>query len=101
AKGSTPRPTSYIEERSSQKRDKILIYTKRAQDIKSILNSPKETTEELAKFRTGYSLTPLNRKPVTIRQKLFKILTDTYQKYKYGGQDKVSKELVARFVKLY
>ncbi|KAJ5159051.1 uncharacterized protein N7500_008702 [Penicillium coprophilum] len=52
-----------------------------------------------------------NGKPVAIRQKLFKILTDAHQKCKHGSRDKtftqvrkvyswVPKELIARFVKL-
>lgn len=119
---------SYVNELSVKKQDKALISARRAQQIRAVLNDPKDTSVGSAQFRFWVkkmfklepddSRVPDDRrwichegKPVAIREKLFKILTRAHEECKHGGRDKTSaevrriyswvpKELISRFVKI-
>ncbi|KAK5788490.1 hypothetical protein VI817_009448 [Penicillium citrinum] len=119
---------SYVDDLSVKKQDKALIHAKRARNIRTVLNDPKDTAVESAQFRfwvkkmfklqtVGVGTTECRKmichegKPVAIREKLFKILTKAHQQCQHGGRDKTSaqvrriyswvpKELISRFVKI-
>ncbi|KAJ5653503.1 hypothetical protein N7490_000506 [Penicillium lividum] len=119
---------SYVKELSVKKQDKALIHAKRARNIKNVLMEPKDTAIESAQFRfwvkkmfklqsTGVGAADCRKmichegKPVAIREKLFKILTQAHKQCQHGGRDKTSaqvrriyswvpKELISRFVKI-
>ncbi|CAG7935544.1 unnamed protein product [Penicillium nalgiovense] len=112
---------NYVEDLSTKKQDKALIYAKRARNIRTVLIDPKDTAVESAQFRYGISLIQsialLNKsdfgskrcssskrwgrmkmichegKPVAIREKLFKILTKAHQQCQHGGRDKTSAQV--------
>ncbi|KAJ5619562.1 hypothetical protein N7510_003546 [Penicillium lagena] len=97
---------SYVDDLSVKKQDKALIHSKRARNIKAVLNEPKDTSVESAQFRfwvkkmfklQAVGIAPDCRKmichegkPVAIREKLFKILTKAHQLCQHGGRDKTS-----------
>ncbi|QKX64338.1 uncharacterized protein TRUGW13939_11512 [Talaromyces rugulosus] len=119
---------SYVNELSVKKQDKALINARRARNIRNVLDNPKDTAIESAQFRFWvkkmFQLGPNDPrvpdhkklihhegKPVAIREKLFKILTQAHQQCQHGGRDKTStnvrqkyswvpKELISRFVKI-
>ncbi|KAJ5813880.1 uncharacterized protein N7503_000630 [Penicillium pulvis] len=119
---------SYVNELSVKKQDKALIHAKRARNIKNVLMEPKDTAIESAQFRfwvkkmfklqsAGIGTADCRKmichegKPVAIREKLFKILTQAHKQCQHGGRDKTSaqvrriyswvpKELISRFVKI-
>ncbi|KAJ5655630.1 hypothetical protein N7507_007580 [Penicillium longicatenatum] len=101
---------SYVNELSVKKQDKALIHAKRARNIKNVLMEPKDTAIESAQFRfwvkkmfklqsAGMGTTDCRKmichegKPVAIREKLFKILTQAHKQCQHGGRDKTSAQV--------
>ncbi|KAJ5934647.1 hypothetical protein N7466_004194 [Penicillium verhagenii] len=105
---------SYVDELSVKKQDKALIHAKRARNIKNVLMEPKDTAIESAQFRfwvkkmfklqstNGMGTTDCRKmichegKPVAIREKLFKILTQAHKQCQHGGRDKTSAQVRLR-----
>ncbi|PGG96298.1 hypothetical protein AJ80_09846 [Polytolypa hystricis UAMH7299] len=117
---------SFLNALSIYKKDKALITSRRARDVKMVLLHPKDVSFQSANFRFWvrkmFTLEPNKRpesewvichkgKPVAIREKFFKILTRAHHQCDHGGRDKTSvcvrqvyswfpKRLISGFVKI-